>query len=261
MATKVFISWSGELSKKLANEIQSWLPNVLQSVKPYFTPEDIQKGSRWEQEISKELESSNIGIICLTKDNINKPWIIFEAGALSKNIGKANVCPILFNLESSEVEYPLACFQATKFEKEDIKKLVKTINMSAGELKLEDANLNAIFEKWWPDLETNVNKIIGEIKSKRQTPKRADRDLLEEILELARMNSMRPPKRSDAIHYALERLLGTIDRIQFRIIENGEKEWTMYFEDMYHAIHMLCAEMGRPELFDKFMQNRARLMR
>ena len=75
------------------------------------------------------------------------------------------------------------------------------------------------------------------------------------------MNSMRPPKRSDAIHYALERLLGTIDRIQFRIIENGEKEWTMYFEDMYHAIHMLCAEMGRPELFDKFMQNRARLMR
>ena len=94
MASKVFISWGGELSKRLAEEVRNWLPSVLQFVKPYFTPDDIEKGSRWESNIANELETSNVGIICLTKDNINRPWILFEAGALSKNFGKSKVCTI-----------------------------------------------------------------------------------------------------------------------------------------------------------------------
>lgn len=121
MASKVFISWSGDLSKKLAEEVRLWLPGVLQFVKPYFTPNDIEKGTRWSTEITNELENSNAGIICLTKDNINKPWILFEAGALSKNFGKANVCTILFNLDSADLTGPLTSFQATKFDKSDLK--------------------------------------------------------------------------------------------------------------------------------------------
>lgn len=257
MATKVFISWSGELSEKLAHEIQSWLPNVLQSVKPYFSLEDIQKGSRWEQEISKELESSNIGILCLTKDNINRPWIIFEAGALSKNMGNANVCPILFNLENSEVEYPLACFQATKFEKEEIKKLVKTINAAAGEQKLEDANLNTIFEKWWPDLEANINKIISENKKKRQIPKRTDRELIEEILELARLNSMNRQENRGGLRYHLADLLETLDDIEFRIIDES-KTGSNHIELMYPIIERLCADLGEPSWFSRFMDKRVK---
>ena len=128
MASKVFISWGGNLSKRLAEEIKKWLPSVLQFVKPYFTPDDIEKGARWESNIAQELSSSNIGIICLTKDNINRPWILFEAGALSKNLDKSNVCTILFNVDSSEITGPLTCFQATKFDETDFKKLIKTIN-------------------------------------------------------------------------------------------------------------------------------------
>ena len=52
MASKVFISWGGNLSKRLAEEIKNWLPSVLQFVKPYFTPEDIEKGTRWESNIA-----------------------------------------------------------------------------------------------------------------------------------------------------------------------------------------------------------------
>ena len=44
MYSKVFISWSGDLSKKIAEELRFWLPAVLQFVKPYFTPNDIEKG-------------------------------------------------------------------------------------------------------------------------------------------------------------------------------------------------------------------------
>ncbi len=102
--TKVFLSWSGDLSRQLAEELRSWLPGVLQFVRPYFTPDDVEKGAKWNSEISKELEESDVGILCLTRNNLDKPWIIFEAGALSKNFGKSkesyrnklNMSPIRF---------------------------------------------------------------------------------------------------------------------------------------------------------------------
>lgn len=62
--------------------------------KTYFTPDDIEKGAKWSTEVLKELEESEIGILCLTRDNLDKPWILFEAGALSKNFGKSKVCMI-----------------------------------------------------------------------------------------------------------------------------------------------------------------------
>lgn len=101
MATKVFISWSGELSNKLAEAVRQWLPGVLQFVKPYFTPSDIEKGARWGSDILTELDSSDIGIICLTKENLEKPWILFESGALSKNFEKSRVCTLLFNCRNN----------------------------------------------------------------------------------------------------------------------------------------------------------------
>lgn len=261
MASKVFISWGGELSKKLAEELKSWLPNVLQFVRPYFTPTDVEKGTRWESDIANELSESNVGIICLTKDNTERPWILFEAGALSKNMENANVCPILFNFDSSDIKGPLTCFQTTKFEKNDFKKLIKTINNTGGESKLEEHTLNAVFDKWWPELEEKIHAVLKEETEVEHVVERTERDLLEEILELTRMNAMRPPRRTDGIHYSLERLLETIDRIQFKMIEEGDKDCAMYFEDMYPAIHMLCVELGRPAWFEKFMRNRARLRR
>ncbi len=56
MATKVFISWSGDLSRKLGEALRNWLPAALQYVKPYFSPDDIEKGAKWNSEIAKELE-------------------------------------------------------------------------------------------------------------------------------------------------------------------------------------------------------------
>jgi len=64
---KVFISWSGDYSRQLAEAIHEWLPNVMQFTKPFFTPTDIDKGARWHNEISKELEQSQIGLIVMTQ--------------------------------------------------------------------------------------------------------------------------------------------------------------------------------------------------
>ena len=259
MASKVFISWGGNLSKRLAEEIKKWLPSVLQFVKPYFTPDDIEKGARWESNIAQELSSSNIGIICLTKDNINRPWILFEAGALSKNLEKSNVCTILFNVDSSEITGPLTCFQATKFDEADFKKLIKTINNTGGESKLDPAVLDEVFNMWWPRLKERIEQIIREYKDEPHTEDRTEREILEEVLDLTRMYAKRSPRKSEARH-ALKRLLITLVNMQMRVPMMGEHPSTEYFEELYPAIEMLCMELDCPSLFEEFMMRRRKFI-
>lgn len=187
MPTKVFISWSGDLSKKLAEVIRDWLPSVLQFVRPYFTPNDIEKGARWASDISVELEKSDVGIVCLTKENMNNPWILFEMGALSKNLRASRVCPILFGIKDADIEVPIAMFQNTKFNRNDFKQLILTINEAEGETKLEERTVEKVFDKWWPELEENIDKILAGHNSSEIGNQRTERDILEEILQLSRL--------------------------------------------------------------------------
>ena len=260
MASKVFISWGGDLSKQLAEVIKNWLPSVLQFVKPYFTPEDIEKGARWESSIAKELANSQIGLICLTKDNISRPWILFEAGALSKNFDKANVCTVLFNVDSTDITGPLTCFQATKFDKTDFKKLIKTINETGEDSKLDSKVLDDVFEMWWPRLEAKVSEIIKNYKEKVQTEERPEREILEEILELTRMNARRMPRKGDA-RSALGDFLQSLDQIQEKFQYENKEDHLSLFEEILPAIKLLCVELDCPEFFEQFKENRERLMR
>src|SRR5689334_7727654 len=120
---KVFISWSGERSGKLAEALREWLPLVLQGVELWLSRNDLDKGARWSLEIAKELEGTKVGIICLTTENKEKPWILFEAGAISKTMETAFVCPYLLDIQPSDVQPPLGQFQATRAQKEDTRKL------------------------------------------------------------------------------------------------------------------------------------------
>ena len=185
---KIFISWSGDVSKKVAEAIREWLPTVLQTVKPYFTPSDIEKGTRWSSDIAKELDDSMAGIFCVTPQNINSQWLMFEAGAISKKVDQSLVCPILIGLDNSDINGPLTQFQTTLFEKSDFRKLVHDLNKANTSNMLEDSVLHAVFEKFWPDLENRVKSILEENVAKDGQDKdiRSDRELLEEVLDLSR---------------------------------------------------------------------------
>ena len=96
---KVFLSWSGQRSKAVADLLAKWTPHVIQAVEPWISSA-IDKGARWQSETAARLEDVKVGIVCLTPGNLSEPWILFEAGALSKTTG-SSVCTFLFDLYPS----------------------------------------------------------------------------------------------------------------------------------------------------------------
>jgi TIR domain len=185
----VFISWSGERSRAAAEALRGWLPKIINAIKPWLSSEDIDKGSRWGSDVASRLEAAKAGIICLTPGNLHSDWILFEAGALSKTLQNTFVCPLLIGLEPSDVKPPLAQFQATKAQKDDILKLLKTLNSALGTNALQEAHIDEAFDVWWPRLESQIKSLPAEeFKTKTHRP---DRELLEEVLALVR-NQSRP---------------------------------------------------------------------
>jgi hypothetical protein len=182
---KIFLSWSGPYSQAVAAALKEWLPYIFSDVEPFLSTEDIRKGKRWRATIAKQLSLSNFGIICLAPGNLEAPWLLYEAGALSK-LKSSQACTLLLgSLRPGDIEGPLSDFQATVFNKPDMLKLVQSINTALGRGKLDDTRLKTIFDKWWEELEKQV--IEGAHAAKSSAPeKRKPDDLLYEILELCR---------------------------------------------------------------------------
>ena len=191
---KVFLSWSGTQSHKVALVFRDWLPSVIQEIVPYVSSEDIDKGARWSTDIAKELADSKFGLLCVTRENVSAPWLMFEAGALSKTMDKSFVSPFLFDIKRSELDGPILQFQSTIFEKEDLKKLITTLNKACDKEGLTDERLSKAFEVWYPTLQEALEQLREDQPAEQdndglvelQTPK--TQEILEEILDLSRSN-------------------------------------------------------------------------
>lgn len=217
---KVFISWSGNTSLKVAQMLREWLPYVINSIEPYVSSEDIDKGARWSTDIAKELEDSTFGILCVTKDNLEAPWLSFEAGALSKTIEKSFVAPFLFDIKRSEVQGPILQFQSTIFDKDDIKKMVKTLNQACGDAGIPETRLDKSFDVWYPTLEAGLNELKSTTTSNDENKEVNDSlhssEILEEILELSRDNQKLLKSPDVKLYDDIEKVKDSLDEISRR---------------------------------------------
>lgn len=241
---KVFISWSGNISLKVALVFRDWLPSVIQSIEPYVSSEDIDKGARWSTDIAKELENSTFGILCVTKENLEAPWLSFEAGALSKTMEKAFVTPFLFDIKRSEVQGPILQFQSTIFEKDDIKKMVKTLNKACGDAGITENRLDTSFEVWYPRLENSLNELKNEESANEELQETEDTIpsavILEEILELTRDNQKLIRNPNPQLSEDIDNIKQAIDELSMRNViarENERKSRkfsSMFLEEVMH---------------------------
>jgi len=189
---KLFVSWSQDISRQIAQAFREWLPLVNQTIEPFMSEEDTDKGAHWSSTIRRELEQSAFGIVILTSENIASTWLHFEAGAIAKSVEEGRVVPILFGLKHSDVQPPLSMFQSALFEKQDIFRVVKSVNGAAGSNAREERQLETVFESFWPRLDEDIKPKLVQLRSNppKHQQQRLEQDrILEELLLLARQQS------------------------------------------------------------------------
>lgn len=147
---KVFLSWSGTRSSKLANEMGTYLQCMIPGLTTFYSPRDIASGEPWHERVRDALADCDFGLLCVTTENIDSHWMLFEAGALAHNLGN-RVCAVLFDgLNPGDLPKPLAGFQHRRFDRDNIWLLATHMCRASG--PINDKILRMTFEKWWEDL-------------------------------------------------------------------------------------------------------------
>lgn len=244
---QIFLSWSGDKSKAVAQLLSEWVPQVVQAAEPFIST-TLEKGRRWSGEIADRLAAAPVGIICVTRENLRSQWLLFEAGAISKP-RDGYVCTFLLDVEPADVEPPLGDFQHTRAVKADVYGLVQTINGALslkGEKPLAGNVLERVFERNWPELELRIQNIM---ETREDVPGRArsDRDILEEILALVRRTDASPELWRDAALAArLTDVPSALEALRSR--PNRAFVYTMRLTDATpEQLGRSCAEIERLE--------------
>jgi hypothetical protein len=108
----------------------------------------------WLRDISDNLASAEMGLICVTNDNMNSQWLNFEAGALWNRFAAGiPICPVLLDLVPSELNGPLSLFQSKRFEEPDMKALCRLLAEKTG---LPRERVDISFKAIWPRLQSEV---------------------------------------------------------------------------------------------------------
>lgn len=182
----VFVSWSGTKSREVAVALREWLPGVINSVEPFVSSKDIDSGTRWQMEVAAQLEATAYGIVCVTRENQEAPWLNFEAGALAKVVESAKVVPLAIDLTPSDIKVPLGQFQAQPATEAGLHEIVTSLN-AACPAPLSEELVEKAFKKWWPDLSRELAEIEARSAPETaKTPERSVRELLEEVLSTVR---------------------------------------------------------------------------
>ena len=172
MQMRIFICWSGEQSQQVATAMDSWLPTIFGEGSTFYSEKSIEKGTRWFEVVNRELNRATAGVVCVTLENVQAPWIHFEAGALAKAVDQ-KLFTYLYGLEPSDLNGPLSAYQYTRATEEDTKRLVKSLVESLDASDAHRIDWETRFRESWPQLEgklemikpPSVSKVVPELEA------------------------------------------------------------------------------------------------
>lgn len=171
----VFISWSKTYSGEIAEVLKKYLDLIFKGKVFFFLSKKIKGGETGREEILKNLLKSDMGILILTPENINAPWLLFESGCLhqkNKDTEKKHnpVCPVIFGRKPDKRESPIDQLQYILFNNEE-----SFLNLLEGICGSCDIPFDANFKEtiknektnidYWCDLEKELMPLIEKAKT------------------------------------------------------------------------------------------------
>jgi len=151
---RVFVSWSGERGRKLAEATSRWLPSVVPGVEPWISTE-IRKGALWPSELLRSLDAADAAILCVTGEGSSSPWLTFESGMFcSARITERPVaCLSLGAPRSAFAATPVGLFPVFGTAVEDLVGLVRHLLGGGGQ------DLSARVHASWPRIDDLLRRI------------------------------------------------------------------------------------------------------
>lgn len=247
---KVFISWSGTSSRRIAEALHTWLPKVIQSVDLWVSYE-MERGSNWVVELAKGLEQARFAVVCATAENLDSAWMLYEAGAISMAESmnqRKYVCPYLFGIKSEDLPNPLRQFNTSRADKDGTRKLLQAIN-SVQERPLSDSLLLEAFELHWPALEEKLGKIPVPKKCIKLGYEKI-KDLVESHRESILYKIVHEIIENKVIQSVAEGREVDVKEVFFRVNEKIRKSRELY--------RGFCTEKTRKDICEFFEENYTR---
>jgi hypothetical protein len=137
--------------------MQTWLRELMHGDE-IFHSDEIPKGSSWYSALNTALRECDAGIFCITPESLRSQWMLFEAGALSPQIGdRPGLFAYLYGI--SEINGPLGRFQATRFDRDDTRKLIESL--TAIRDSPDKKSILQAFDKTWTTFEAKVLRLMA----------------------------------------------------------------------------------------------------
>ncbi len=155
---RVFLSWSGEPSRELAEALAEGMHTLSDRLEPWLS-ENLDPGVEWASALIPQIRKARLAILCLTHRNVNAPWIAFETGAYYTSRLKEGVIPFLLDFEPKELAFPLGLFQSLSADENGARALFVRVG------KLVEIDADAVEEilvgTIWPQLRDRMEVIRG----------------------------------------------------------------------------------------------------
>ena len=128
---KIFISWSGLNTREFAKGLKMIIEDKIfpgTGLQCFVSIIDIASGTDWWPTISGELRTCNLGILCITTENVAAPWIFYEAGGMAAR--EVPSIPLLINCKLNALaDSPLQGKQCVNFgDRVEFIKMIEDIN-------------------------------------------------------------------------------------------------------------------------------------
>lgn len=166
---KIFISFARENSKEIAKALKNVLETKVFAgfnLECFVSDLDIASGEDWWIKIRKELKSCKMGILCITKENLNAPWIYYEAGAMvAQNL---SVIPLLISCDFQALSSTPIKNQATNFyDQAKFLEMLCIIKRKMGFNTLTDDQVKTLGKVAYSNLKTELEPVLSKLRDMR----------------------------------------------------------------------------------------------